>query len=168
MTWTDERIETLKKLYDDGLSASQIAAELGGVTRNAVIGKVCRLGLQRTGVSQRLSRPQPRHKPQPRKTVTRLTNHGNRFDYVEVKAPAPLPIEDGAIPVGQRCTLLDLTSKTCRWPIGTPGDKDFFFCGGPSDNNLGQPYCSYHSHAAYQPATVRRVRRPYIPGRIAA
>ena len=60
MTWTDERVETLKKLWTDGLSASQIAAELGGITRNAVIGKVHRLGLSGRAKSPSSAAPRPR------------------------------------------------------------------------------------------------------------
>lgn len=151
MDWTDERIETLKTLYGDGLSASQIGAELG-CTRNAVIGKVHRIGLRRRGRPVAVSRPQPRHKPQRRAPIKQgAIVRAPQQPYVE-----PTPIEDSAIPTAQHCSLLELTSKTCRWPIGDPGKPDFFFCGGPADNNLGLPYCSYHSRAAYQPATVRR------------
>jgi len=66
---------------------------------------------------------------------------------------------DNVIPLGQRRTLLELTEDTCRWPIGDPGHADFFFCGGPSISSL--PYCAYHSRVAYQPANIRRDRRPF-------
>ena len=134
MTWTDERVETLKKLWTDGLSASQIAAELGGITRNAVIGKVHRLGLSGRAKSPSSSAPRPRkaraHSHMLR--VSRPSIRGNTalahaYD-LEVE-PEPELI-DNVIPLGQRRTLLELTEETCRWPIGDPGHAEFFFCGG--------------------------------------
>ena len=72
--------------------------------------------------------------------------------------PEAQPI-DNVIPIGQRRSLLELTEDTCRWPIGDPGSADFYFCGGPAVTSL--PYCAYHSRVAYQPANVRRGRRPF-------
>jgi GcrA cell cycle regulator len=66
---------------------------------------------------------------------------------------------DNVVPMGQRRTLLELTEETCRWPIGDPGQADFFFCGGRTISSL--PYCSYHSRVAYQPPNMRRDRRPF-------
>ena len=87
-----------------------------------------------------------------------ITIDGNTalaYDY-DVE-PEPELIE---IPVEQRKTLLQLTEKTCRWPVGDPGSADFFFCGGETVNEL--PYCSYHSRVAYQPLTDRRRdKRPF-------
>jgi GcrA cell cycle regulator len=166
MSWTDERVETLKKLWGDGLSASQIAAELGGITRNAVIGKVHRLGLSGRAKSPSSAAPRPRkaraHSHMLR--VARPAMRGNTalahaYDY-EVEAEPELV--DNVIPIGQRRTLLELTEVTCHWPIGDPGSADFFFCGGQSVTNL--PYCAYHSRIAYQPANVRRDRRPPFRG----
>ena len=162
MSWTDERVETLKKLWSDGLSASQIAAELGGITRNAVIGKVHRLGLSGRAKSPSSASPRPRKPRSPHMLrVSRPAMRGNTalaqaFDY-EVE-PEPEMIEN-IIPIGQRRTLLELTEETCRWPIGDPGATDFFFCGGPAQT--AGPYCSYHSRVAYQPANMRRDRRPF-------
>jgi GcrA cell cycle regulator len=164
MTWTDERVETLKKLWGDGLSASQIAGELGGITRNAVIGKVHRLGLSGRAKSPS-SAPRPRKpRPQHMMRVSRPAVRGNTalahaFDY-EVE-PEPELVEN-IIPLGQRRTLLELTEDTCRWPIGDPGTTDFFFCGGQS--NTTGPYCGFHSRVAYQPANMRRDRRPPFRG----
>jgi GcrA cell cycle regulator len=162
MTWTDERVELLKKLWTDGLSASQIAAELGSITRNAVIGKVHRLGLSGRAKSPASTTPRPR-KPRshPMLRVARPSMRGNTalahaFDY-ELE-PEPELIAN-VIPIGQRRTLLELTEETCRWPIGDPGTADFFFCGGQTLTSL--PYCAYHSRVAYQPASDRRRdRRP--------
>ena len=132
MSWTDERVELLKKLWSDGLSASQIAAELGGITRNAVIGKVHRLGLSG------------------RASIRGNTALAHAYE-VEEAEPELL---DNIIPIGQRRTLLELNEQTCRWPIGDPSSTEFFFCGG--NTVTGLPYCSYHSRVAYQPATDRR------------
>jgi GcrA cell cycle regulator len=167
MSWTDERVELLKKLWTDGLSASQIAAELGGITRNAVIGKVHRLGLSGRAKSLSSSAPRPRkaraHPHMMR--VARPAMRGNTalaqaFEY-EVEAEPELV--DNIIPIGQRCNLLELTEETCRWPIGDPGSADFFFCGGQTMTAL--PYCSHHSRIAYQPAGDRRRDRRPPPAR---
>ena len=162
MTWTDERVEMLKKLWTDGLSASQIAAELGGITRNAVIGKVHRLGLSGRAKSPSSAAPRPR-KPRPTHMmrIPRPAMRGNTalaqaYDY-EVE-PEPELVEN-IIPIGQRKSLLELTEETCRWPIGDPGAADFFFCGGQAV--ASGPYCGYHSRVAYQPANLRRDRRPF-------
>ncbi|HVY59153.1 MAG TPA: GcrA family cell cycle regulator [Xanthobacteraceae bacterium] len=160
MNWTDERVELLKKLWTDGLSASQIAAELGGITRNAVIGKVHRLGLSGRAKSPSSSAPRPR-KPRTHSHMLRVSRpavRGNTAlaahlapDY-EVE-PEPELIEN-IIPIGQRCSILELTEGKCHWPIGDPGTAEFFFCGGKSIDGL--PYCSYHSRIAYQPVADRR------------
>ena len=161
MTWTDERVELLKKLWADGLSASQIAAELGGVTRNAVIGKVHRLGLAGRAKSASSAAPRPR-KPRTAHMlrVTRPSIRGNTalMHAYDLDIEAEPAFVDNVIPIGQRRTLLELTEETCRWPIGDPGSADFFFCGGPSLTSL--PYCAYHSRVAYQPPHARRDRRP--------
>lgn len=127
MSWTDDRIEALKKHWDDGLSASQIAEKLGeGVTRNAVIGKAHRLGLK--------SRPSP-VKSDP--------------------APAKAKPKAKAKPSG-KVSLLELTERICKWPIGHPTDDDFHFCGKPS--KTGFPYCDSHCEVAYQAQAPRRDR----------
>ena len=132
MSWTDERVALLTKLWADGLSASQIAAELGGITRNAVIGKVHRLGLSGRAKSASSSAPRPRKARSSghMMRVPRATMRGNTalaYDY-EME-PEPELIE---IPVEQRKTLLQLSEKTCHWPVGDPGSTDFYFCGGES------------------------------------
>ena len=153
MGWTDERVALLTKLWADGLSASQIAAELGGITSNAVIGKVHRLGLSGRAKSPSSSSPRPRKaRSSGMMRVPRPSMRGNTalaYEY-EVE-PEPELIE---IPVEQRKTLLQLTEKTCRWPVGDPGSAEFFFCGGDAANE--QPYCTYHARVAYQPMTDRR------------
>ena len=158
MGWTDERVEMLKKLWADGLSASQIAAELGGITRNAVIGKVHRLGLSGRAKSPSSSSPRPR-KARTSGHMMRVPrvrgNNALAYDYAV--EPEPELIE---IPIEQRKTLLQLTEATCHWPVGDPGSSEFFFCGGQA--NEGSPYCTYHSRVAYQPASERRRdKRPF-------
>lgn len=158
MSWTDERVELLKKLWSDGLSASQIAAELGAVTRNAVIGKVHRLGLsgRAKAPSSGVSRPRKPRSASQMLRVSRPSIRGNTalahaYEYEEDPEPE---LTENVIPIGQRRTLLELTEATCRWPIGDPGTPEFFFCGG---NSLpGLPYCHYHSRIAYQPPGERR------------
>jgi GcrA cell cycle regulator len=159
MTWTDERVDLLKKLWGEGLSASQIAAELGGITRNAVIGKVHRLGLSGRAKTPASSAPRQRKARQPhmlrvaRPAVRGNTALAHAYAYdIDVEAE-PEPIEN-IIPMGQRRTLLELKEDTCRWPIGDPAGPDFFFCGGKPVTGL--PYCSYHCRIAYQPASERR------------
>jgi GcrA cell cycle regulator len=161
MSWTDERVELLKKLWSDGLSASQIAAELGGITRNAVIGKVHRLGLSGRAKSASSAAPRPRKARSPMMRLGRASIRGNTAlaHAYEMEAEAAPELIDNVIPIGQRRTILELTEQTCRWPVGDPGSSEFFFCGG---NTLGGlPYCAYHSRVAYQPASERRRdRRP--------
>jgi GcrA cell cycle regulator len=162
MTWTDERVEQLKKLWADGLSASQIAAQLGNITRNAVIGKVHRLGLSGRAKSPSSSAPRPR-KPRSASHMLRISRPSMRGNTALAHAyemelePDPVPY-DNVIPIGQRRTLLELNEDTCRWPIGDPGSAEFFFCGGNTVTSL--PYCAYHSRVAYQPAGARRHRAP--------
>ena len=165
MTWTDERVELLKKLWADGLSASQIAGELGGITRNAVIGKVHRLGLSGRAKSPSSSAPRVRKPRSHMLRVSRASMRGNTalaLAYELESELEPEPVEL-VIPVEQRRSLVELNENTCRWPIGDPASAEFFFCGGKPLTGL--PYCSYHSRVAYQPATDRRRDRPKPPFR---
>jgi GcrA cell cycle regulator len=159
-TWTTDRVEHLKKLWADGLSASQIAAELGGISRNSIIGKVHRLGLAGRAKSRTASMPR-RRKPRSQGAMMRVvrpTIRGNTaltpMHAIEpARRPEPEVIEN-IIPIGQRCSTLELSEGKCRWPIGDPGTPDFFFCGGKTIEGL--PYCGYHARIAYQPALDRR------------
>jgi len=155
MSWTDERVATLSKLWADGLSASQIAAELGGVTRNAVIGKVHRLGLsgraKTTGSSVKRAKRQPKttsYNTSPRKKST----SGDALTGLNVVSRPNM--EDLTAPESKKLDLVDLTEKTCRWPHGDPATDDFHFCGHTADADA--PYCEYHSKMAYQPTSERR------------
>jgi GcrA cell cycle regulator len=162
MTWTDDRVELLKKLWADGLSASQIAGELGGVTRNAVIGKVHRLGLSGRAKSPSSAAPRAR---KPRSHIMRVARpaiRGNTALAFEMEQEPEPELIENVIPIGQRRTLLELNQDTCRWPIGDPASPEFFFCGGKPLTGL--PYCSYHSRVAYQPASERRRDRRQFRG----
>src|SRR6202035_3709061 len=166
MTWIEERVESLKKLWGEGLSASQIAAELGGITRNAVIGKVHRLGLSGRAKSPTAATQRPR-KARAHTQLIRVARpaiRGNTalahaYDFEQEPEPELI---DNVIPLGQRRTILELTEETCRWPIGDPGSTDFFFCGGQA--RPGIPYCSFHSRVAYQPGGDRRRDRRSFRG----
>ena len=216
MSWTDERVETLKKMWAEGQSASQIAKELGGVTRNAVIGKVHRLGLSnRAGeggateeVELPASPPPVAERPAPAAAAAAAPRAEAAAPRPEPAAPrpaperpaaapaaaaaapaapsnvAPIPLRKAIIPAGQplppqpsaneispeamasvrevekrarKLTLMELTERTCKWPIGDPATDDFWFCGLPSVQ--GKPYCEAHVGVAFQPMSARRDRR---------
>lgn len=154
MSWTNERVELLRRLWSEGHSASRIAGELGGITRNAVIGKVHRLGLSGRPASASPGAPRPRKaRAAPPCTSAVSGNTALAQDYA-LEAEAEPEVVDNIIPLTQRRTILELTESTCRWPVGDPGSGDFFFCGGNAVGGL--PYCSCHARLAYQPAADRR------------
>ncbi|HJW80257.1 MAG: GcrA family cell cycle regulator [Microvirga sp.] len=167
LPWTDERVELLKKLWSDGLSASQIAAQMGGVTRNAVIGKVHRLGLSgRAKTSTAPAQPRPRKpaRPPSHPMSHRPPAHGGAALAAHLR-PEPQPQaeplvaydEDVVIPFSERVTIMELRDSMCRWPMGDPTTPEFRFCGGKAITGL--PYCPHHSRIAYQPAAERRRER---------
>lgn len=173
MGWTEERVELLKKLWAEGLSASQIAAQLGGVSRNAVIGKVHRLKLSGRARSTS-SAPRAKKAPRASSGGTRTPSRAGsgrsmsaptigatalKPQYVaEAVAEAELrPIEDIVVPIPRKLTLVELTDRTCKWPIGDPLNEDFHFCGHDSDES--SPYCTYHARLAFQPNVDRRRTR---------
>ena len=212
MSWTDERVELLKKMWAEGKSASQIAKELGSVTRNAVIGKVHRLGLSSRGTDSSANAaakaeaksasppaaaaagkpaaaeaapevkkaadpapaatpsPQPAPEPvQPAPAQTNVTIIPGRRPIVP--AGQPLPPQPSANEISpetlanvrevektaKKLHLMELTERTCKWPIGDPATEDFWFCGLPSV--AGKPYCEAHVSVAFQPMQSRRDRR---------
>jgi GcrA cell cycle regulator len=162
MNWTDERVELLKKYWADGLSASQIAAQLGGVTRNAVIGKVHRLGLSgRAKPASSGPRPRKARQASPHRPSRSFVSGNNALKMHTHPAPrrvaAPIPIEDLVVPISLRVSLLALNDQMCKWPLGDPSTADFHFCGHRNFNSL--PYCEYHSRVAYQPVNDRRRER---------
>jgi len=172
LSWTDERVELLRKLWLDGLSASRIAAELaGGVTRNAVIGKVHRLGLSGR-VKPQTSVATSRHRatkpvasaptrapmsPMAQRAVA-MPIRGNTALALQER-PAAMPMqrtqEDNVVPMTENVTIMELRESMCRWPVGDPSSSEFRYCGGKAPIGEG-PYCKHHSRMAYQPVQDRR------------
>jgi len=165
-TWTDERVELLKKLWADGLSASQIAGELGNVTRNAVIGKVHRLGLSGRAKDKAASAAPQRPRKASRAPSAPAPIAPQPHINV-VTAPIPLqPVteepevlaeDEMAVPMSERVTIMDLRESMCRWPMGDPTKPEFRFCGARSITGL--PYCTHHARIAYQPVADRKRER---------
>lgn len=168
MSWTDARIELLRTSWESGMTASQIAELLGeGISRNAVIGKAHRLNLQ--------ARPSPVKGGEvavaavvAAAVATPVATPAVPAPVVAKPAPAPAIKKPRPAAAGKpaRTTLLDLSEKVCKWPIGHPGDADFHFCGKPSAT--GFPYCMEHCAVAYQAQQPRRDRNrappPVMPG----
>ena len=212
MSWTEERIDRLKAMWTKGATASQIAEELGGVSRNAVIGKAHRLGLEsrpspvKAGEEkEKKAKPAPAPKaakpaaapkaapvaeprvasadaprtaaptPQPQRQLDpqamqyRSVGPGGfiRQGPGDTQAPIPPAPPRRLVPakpspeVADKTSLLDLTDRVCRWPMGHPGEPDFHFCGDAA--NPGYPYCVAHCGVAYQAQLPRRDRKPPPP-----
>ncbi len=199
MSWTDERVETLKKMWGEGQSASQIAKELGGVTRNAVIGKVHRLGLsnragsggsaaakaapkEKPAAAAAAAKPAPKPAPKPKtvasvpavKEEVELDENGIPISAARraiIPAGQPLPPQPSANEISpealakvsevektaKKISLMELTEKTCKWPVGDPATDDFWFCGLAVQQ--GKPYCEAPVGVAFQPMSSRRDRR---------
>ncbi len=186
MSWNDERVELLKKMWGEGQSASQIAKELGGVTRNAVIGKVHRLGLSNRsgsgGSESAKSKTAAKAKPaarakaakaEPKTEAPKETATATPVSRVKAIIPAgqPLPPQPSANEIdpaalakvneiekkAKKLSLMELTERTCKWPVGDPATTDFWFCGLPVQS--GKPYCEAHVGVAFQPMSARRDRR---------
>jgi len=171
MNWTEERVEALRKLWAEGLSASQIAAQLGGVSRNAVIGKVHRLKLSSRGratasparqkktAQPSLVKPQQRATaPAPRPAPHSVGSNAlqTQFDQQPAARPAPRNT-DNVVPISRHLHLVQLNERTCKWPNGDPLSEDFNFCGNESMET--GPYCRFHAKIAFQPASERRRTR---------
>ena len=182
MSWNDERVELLKKLWADGMTASQISAALGGVTRNAVIGKIHRLGL--SGRTKTTADGAPAGSAAPEAEAETLPPIIETVAEVAVAAPEPvappaaprilqaepeiapvrpapvirpaMPKSEVVVPFVERTTIMTLTANACRWPIGDPGSEGFHFCGKRSQPGI--PYCTEHARIAYQPSADRRRR----------
>ncbi len=152
--WTEDRVGALKKLWLEGQSASQIAKQLGGgVTRNAVIGKVHRLGLSgRAAPSQparaafRPSRPRPAQPTQAPSAPRRIEAVQPRVAAAAPSVPAPMPDLPGT------ATVMTLGAHMCKWPIGDPSSSEFSFCGRRASEGV---YCVEHARVAYQPQVKR-------------
>ncbi len=174
MGWTEDRVEVLTKLWMQGLSAAQIAVELGGgVTRNAVIGKVHRLKLSgrvkpaTSSARARKASKSPR-RASPKASANSTSSHSATVKQRSINS-APISVgatalksqeehenelfvgraqdQDFTIPINERVSLLELTEDKCKWPIGDPLHAEFHFCGRHSLD--GKPYCKHHSQKAY-------------------
>jgi GcrA cell cycle regulator len=154
MGWTDERVEMLKRLWLDGLSASQIAKQLGGVTRNAVIGKVHRLGLSGRATPSKPARPVFKA-PRPARPVA-PPSAPRRIAEPAAMAVAPTPMRYEDEKPGS-ATVLTLGAHMCKWPIGDPSSASFTFCGRRASDG---PYCGEHARVAYQPTQARKRTGP--------
>ncbi len=186
MSWTDDRVEILKKMWGEGQSASQIAKELGGVTRNAVIGKVHRLGLSNRAGSGGNAKTEAKAKPAA-KTEAKAAPKPEAATEAEPEAEYKpvLPVRKQIIPAGQplppqpsaneispealakvseiekkakRLTLMELTERTCKWPVGDPATDDFWFCGLPV--TLLRGTCRRRVSADERPARPETVACP--------
>ena len=170
MSWTDERVEQLKQHWIDGKSASQIASLLGnGLTRNAVIGKVHRLGMAGRAKSPNSGGSRPRqaapssaaHRiatPRAARAAPRIMRGATALAiapqaHSEVE---PQAFESVVVPMSLRVTIVELKEAMCRWPLGDPTSPDFRYCGSPA---MTGPYCAHHGGLAYQPAQERRRER---------
>lgn len=138
MEWNEERIATLEKLWREGLSASQVARQLGGVSRSAVIGKVHRLGISGRETPQR-PRPLGARVPSAPKMRIALTAANTSIRPAQSMPPRrPAPI---CFVGGPTATLVTLEAHSCRWPYGDPGDDGFGFCGRERGDGA---YCEGH------------------------
>ncbi|MEO1014085.1 MAG: GcrA family cell cycle regulator [Pseudomonadota bacterium] len=152
MAWTDERVEQLKKYWAEGLSASQIASKMGGVTRNAVIGKVHRLGLSGRATPAQPKRGCDVSLPE---EIAAEPAAPRTFD---VGPEEPEFIAPTSITETDFMTVATMKRNSCKWPIGDPASDDFHFCGEPTSG--GKPYCAYHARLAFQPTQRRPESRP--------
>ena len=190
MSWTDDRVETLKKMWGEGQSASQIAKELGGVTRNAVIGKVHRLGLSNRATAGSAAKGETKAKTAKAAPKAKAAKAAPKEEVQEPKTESAAPPKQSIsarkqiIPAGQplppqpsaneispealakvnaveknakKISLMELTERTCKWPVGDPATEEFWFCGLPVKQ--GKPYCEAHVGVAFQPMSARRDRR---------
>ena len=182
VSWTDERVDLLKKFWADGLSASQIAAKLGGVSRNAVIGKVHRLKLSGRAKSTKGGAPKVKRSAPARRSgiahggASRVSAYGAATtrpapvasggmaatalkqspDAQALVVPDLRPVEDVVVPIAKRLPLTELNERTCKWPYGDPLTDEFHFCGHSTEEK--SPYCRYHGKLAFQQNDRKRQR----------
>ena len=158
--WTEDRVGALKKLWLEGQSASQIAKQLGGgVTRNAVIGKVHRLGLSGRAAPSQPARTSTFRPARVRTAAPAQPSAPRRLEAGRIEAvqPAPRPVATTAsLPVVAEmpgtATVMTLGAHMCKWPIGDPSSTEFSFCGRRASEGV---YCQEHARVAYQPAMKR-------------
>ncbi len=161
--WNDERVDFLKRLWCQGLSASQIAAQLGGVSRNAVIGKVHRLGLSRVDKEESVEGVEIFFEHAVADVANEnlalslqtdaqefLSSQEHNYNDQQISVSPARVLEN----VAQTVSLMELNAQMCRWPLDDSIAKQFRFCGQPVDH--GTPYCLEHGRVAYQPASEKK------------
>jgi GcrA cell cycle regulator len=156
--WADGRIAHLKTRWLEGVSVLAISRDLG-ISRNSVPGKIRRLsvvelsskGARGTRLPATENRRASRRGPADSPVVTRLGNQYSRPVWVSAATlHVDHPRVDADVGSRQGCSFLELSCRTCRWPVGDPGSRDFFFCG--AEPVQGKPYCAAHCLRAYRPA----------------
>ena len=152
--WDESRVERLKELYHAGFTASTIASRLGAASRNVIIGKIHRLGLN---TPENKPPPKPKAEPKPKapaKSRQQMRSFLPRVVEVKPIIERPAPPE---IPAPLMIKFLDLASNHCRHPIGDPRDPEFGFCG--HKQVAGKSYCAGHCQLNYQPPVVREAKK---------
>ena len=139
MSWTEEKVEKLKELWGKGNTASQIAEIIGGISRNAVIGKAHRLNLEARAPSKQPNSPRVGENKQVRRGPT-PTSRKAKFQSI---------LLDKNFEAENPRSLEELTDETCKWPIGHPNEEKFYFCGRKPEGEF--PYCKLHVLYAFQP-----------------
>lgn len=177
-SWHDDEIAALRRMWDEGVSASKISRALPGPgrTRSAVCATARRLGLpRRDNPEHRAAHPRAAPATRPKKTPIPTLPAPSSSDWVSFgqnhylpnkdilllpppSAYTPLEIILNTPPVGAPVGVLDLCPGDCRWPLGDPGEAGFGFCAGPAIT--GHPYCAEHCAIAYVPAR-RRGGKPF-------
>jgi GcrA cell cycle regulator len=152
--WPDEKVERLKSLWANGESIGRIALELGGISRNSVIGKVTRLGLARRENTKTNHNAKPWCRSERIQVASKPRRTPRAAPALAAEGPSIEPVSDTAPrseppPAVAPCGLMDLRADSCRFPFGDVRDSGFHFCGGTAVTGL--PYCGAHARIAYQP-----------------